>query len=85
MKPRLSLQWVLNDPDLGCHTPTKQPPKKSRASLEPGSYKEALLNFTVAIPFDHPEDKLFLEYVNLVLTEVGEVFCDTPDGGHPLL
>jgi hypothetical protein len=49
------------------------------------SYKEALLNFRVAILLDHPEDQLSLEDVNLVFAKVGEVFHETPDGGHPLL
>jgi len=33
----------------------------------------ALLNFKVAILFDHPEGKLSLEDVDLVLTKFGEV------------
>jgi hypothetical protein len=72
-------------PRSGGHTPTEQPPKKLRTPLEPWSYKEALLNFRVAILLDHPEEKLSLEDVNLVLAKVGEVFRETPDGGHPLL
>ena len=53
--------------------------------MEPGSYKEALLNFRAAILLDHPEEQLSLEDVNLVLVKVGEVFCETLDGGRPLL
>jgi hypothetical protein len=53
--------------------------------LEPGSYTGALLNFRAAIPLDHPKERLSLEDVNLVLAKVGEVFCETPDGGRSLL
>jgi hypothetical protein len=53
--------------------------------LEPGSYKEALLNFRAAVLLDHPEEQLSPEDVNLVMGKVGEVFRETPDGGRPLL
>jgi hypothetical protein len=53
--------------------------------LEPRSYKEALLNFRAAILLDFPEEKVSLEDVNLVLAKIGEVFCETLDGGRPLL
>jgi hypothetical protein len=53
--------------------------------LEPGSCKEALLNFRAANLLDHPEEQLSLEDVNFVLAKVGEVFRETLDGGRPLL
>jgi hypothetical protein len=48
-------------------------------------YKEALLNFRAAVLLDHPEEKLFLEDVHLVLAKVREVFRKTPNGERPLL
>jgi hypothetical protein len=53
--------------------------------LEPGSYREALLNFREAILLDHPEEKVSLEDVDLVLAKVQAAFCEIPDGEHPLL
>jgi hypothetical protein len=53
-KPCFGFQWVLQDPDLGGQTPAQQPPRKVNAPSEPGSYKEALLNFKVAILLGHP-------------------------------
>jgi hypothetical protein len=53
--------------------------------LEPASYKEAPLNFKAAILLDHPEEKLSLEDIDLVLAKVGEVFHETPVGVRPLL
>ena len=38
------------------HTPTEKSPKEPKTPLEPGSYKEALLNFRVAVLLDHPEE-----------------------------
>jgi hypothetical protein len=64
------------------HRETSQKPK---TPLEHGSYKEALLNFRVAILLDHSEEQLSMEDVNLVLAKVGEVFRETLDGGRPLL
>lgn len=62
------------------HTPTEQPPKKPGVPLEPGSYKDALLNFKAAILLDHPEDKLSLEDQDLNLAEIGGVFYETLTG-----
>jgi hypothetical protein len=43
--------------------------------LESGSYKEALLIFRAAILLDHPEDKLSLEDIDLVLAKLGRCFA----------
>jgi hypothetical protein len=69
----------------GVTHPQSNLPKNPGFPLEPGSYKEALLNFRAAILLDHPEEKLSLQDINLVLAEVEEVFRDTPYGGRPLL
>ena len=73
MKPRLSLQQKPEDPDLGV-TSTKS---TQEASDSIGTwhvqYMAALLNFKAAILFDHPEDKLSSEDIDLVLTKFGEL------------
>jgi hypothetical protein len=71
-------------PRSGGQTPTLQPPKKPNAPLEPGSYKEGLFNFKVAIPLGHPH-RLSLADQDLVLAEVKRVLRETTGQGHPFL
>lgn len=82
-----TLLWLLmgpTRPKSGGQTPTQQPPKKPNTPLEPGSYKEALLNFKVAILLGHPHH-LSLADQDLVLAEAKRVLRETTGGGHPFL
>lgn len=76
MKPCFGFQWVLQDPDLGVKLPhTNLPPKKPNAPMEPGSHKEALLNFKVAILLGHMHH-LSLAHQDLVLADVKRVLLE---------
>jgi hypothetical protein len=63
-----------------------RPPKKSRDSSGPGTYKEVLTNIKIAIiKENHPEDKLTKDEQDQTLDELGRVFCGTPKGELPHL
>jgi len=69
MKSFLGFQWVLRDPDLTSHI-HRTTSQKAWAVLEPGSYKQALLNFREAILLNLPKDKLSLAILYTFLTMV---------------
>jgi hypothetical protein len=55
----------------------------SRAPLEHGLYREALLNFKAAILLDNAEEKQSLEDTDWVLAKVRGVFQKTLAAGRP--
>jgi hypothetical protein len=67
----------ITKPIWGCYE--EMHPKKPRDTLEPA------LNFKTEILLDHSKERLSLADQDLVFTEIGRVFFETPSGGEELL
>jgi hypothetical protein len=65
---------------------TARPPKTSRDSRGPGTYKKVLTNIKIAIFKEaYPEDKLTEDDLNNILEELGMELRGTPLGELPHL